>query len=455
MIKTPAERKSGHAPQHDPPTVAGEDAVAPVVIPAPTNSETPAARRQWWWWVIIAVIGAALWYYRLTWMPWVSLGGADRKTKAEPRPIPVRTAIAVQRDLPLYIDSLIGTVAPQSIVTVRSRVDGQLMKLHFAEGQVVKEGQLLAEIDPRAFEASLQQARGQQARDEANLKLAKLTVARSRELFRTRSVAQQIIDEQEAQVLMYEAALKADAGLVENARLQVEYTRITAPISGRVGLNLVDPGNIIRANDPAGLVVITQLQPITVVFTIPQDEIPRVMKSHSDAHPLGVDAYNRDFGTKLAAGKLAAFDNQIDQASGTLRLKGLFENKDNSLFPNQFVIARLMVETRKDAIVIPSAGVQRGPNGIFSYVVKPDGESIEIRDIKVGPSEGGDTIIDSGLKAGEVVIIDGVDKLTDKSKVKIADAPKDSTKSEKKEGSARQGETSPGRKKGAGRQKAS
>ena len=390
-------------------------------------------KANWWLWGFLLIAAGAGWHYRETWLPWVSASFARKAPQKGPtRPVPVRTATVQQRDMPLYLDAL-GTVTALKTVTLRSRVDGEVMKVAFSEGQVVHEGDILAEIDPRPFDAQKQQAQGQLAKDEANLKLARLTLDRSKELLKRNAISQQTIDEQTAQVQQLEGTVKADEGVLATAQLQLTYCQIKAPISGRIGLRLVDQGNTVRANDPNGLAVITQLQPIAMVFTIPQDDIPRVMKQTKAGKTLGVDAYNRDFKVKLATGKLQAFDNQIDATTGTLRLKASFDNDDGLLFPNQFVNARLLVDTREKSVLVPSAAIQRGPNDIFVYVVNSD-ESVDRRIIELGPAEGGETSITSGLKAGEVVVIDGVDKLTKDSKVSVREPDQKAGGGKKKPG---------------------
>lgn len=380
------------------------------------------------WWLrllVICVVGAA-WSYRVTWWPWVApiFSGSPPPPKPAARVVPVVTAEARRRDVNLFLNGL-GTVTAFNSVTVRSRVDGELMKVAFSEGQMVQEGELLAEIDPRPFDVQREQAEGQLAKDEATLKAAKLTLARLRGLLATKSATAQEVDEQAALVQQAEGAIQTDQALVANAQLQLTYCRIVAPISGRIGLRLVDEGNIVRANDPNGLAVITQLQPIAVLFTIPQDDIARVQKQMRHDRTPTVDAFDRDFQTKLATGKLLAIDNQVDPTTGTLRLKAVFENEDGLLFPNQFVNARLLVDTKHDALVVPSAAVQRGPNSTFVYVVQPD-DTVELRNVVVGPTEGTETTIESGLQAGEVVVTDGIDKLQPRAKISRRDKAKDS-----------------------------
>jgi len=298
------------------------------------------------------------------------------------------------------------------------------MKVAFTEGEMVSEDELLAEIDSRLYEAQLKQAEGQLTKDKANLELAKLTLARNQELRRSNSAAMQQIDEAAAQVHQLEGTIQTDEAMVDHAKLQLSYCQITAPISGRIGLRLVDQGNIVHANDPMGIAVITQVQPIALVFTIPQDDIPRVQKRLLEGQTLTVDAYDRDFKTKLDTGKLLAIDNQVDSTTGTLRLKAEFDNKGGHLFPNQFVNVRLLVDTRRDAILVDGAAVQRGPNSTFVYVVKSD-ETVDLRTVVTGPSEGSETSIESGLTTGETVVTDGIDKLQRGSKVTTREKDKE------------------------------
>lgn len=376
-----------------------------------------------WVWLICCMLATAAWYYRQMWWPWVEpLLPLKAPTPSKPaaRVIPVVTAAVRQRDMHLYLNGL-GTATPFKTVTVRSRVEGELVKIGFTEGQMVREGDLLAEIDPRAFEVQRDQAEGQLARDEAALKSVNLTLTRYQDLLKSKTIAQQQIDDQVALVQQAEGALRADQALVANAKLQLSYCRIEAPISGRIGLRLVDEGNIVRANEPTGLAVITQLQPITVIFTIPQDEIARVQQQSRDGRVLEVDAFDRDFKLKLASGALAAIDNQVDPTTGTVRLKAVFGNEDGLLFPNQFVNARLLVETRPSVLVVPSAAVQRGPASPFVYVVRAD-ETVELRSVVLGPSEGIETSIASGLEPGEAVVTEGIDKLQPGAKVSLREA---------------------------------
>ena len=290
----------------------------------------------------------------------------------------------------------------------------------YTEGQLVNEGDLLAEIDPRPFQAQLEQAEGTLARDQATLKLARLTLARGEELLKTRAIAPQQVDEEAAQVRVMEGTVQTDEGLVENAKLQLQYCKIIAPITGRIGLRLVDQGNMVHANDVVGIAVITQLQPISLVFPVPQDNIPRVQKRMNEGGELPVIAFDRDLKNELATGALSAIDNQVDATTGTLRFKARFENADNMLFPNQFVNVRLLIDTRRNAVVAPTAAIQRGPTGLFVYVVKED-ETVDWRPVKTGHSEGTETVVTEGLQPGELVVTDGLEKLKKEAKVTIRD----------------------------------
>jgi multidrug efflux system membrane fusion protein len=283
------------------------------------------------------------------------------------------------------------------------------MKVHFQEGQTVGVGSLLAEIDPRPFEVQLQQAEGQFLRDQALLDNARLDHKRYKVLIEQDSIARQQLDTQEALVRQYEGTVKIDQGTVENAKL---------PLSGRIGLRLVDTGNIIHANDTNGLAVITQLQPITVLFSIPEDNVPAVVNKLKEKKPITVEAYDRAQLHKITTGYLLTIDNQIDPTTGTVKLKALFPNSGNELFPNQFVNAKLLLDTRKDAIIIPQAAVQRGQKGAFVYTIKPDMTS-SVRPIKLGPADGDEVSVEEGLSAGEMVVVEGADKLREGSKVDL------------------------------------
>jgi membrane fusion protein, multidrug efflux system len=365
--------------------------------------------------VVLAIIAGGWWFFanRSAQPSAPGRGGADPNAKA----LPVVAAQARQGSIDVYLSAL-GTVTPRNMVTVRSRVDGQLMRVAFREGQLVKTGDLLAEIDPRPFEVQLTQAQGQLAKDQALLKNAQLDLERYRTLLSQDSISKQQVDTQESLVRQYEGTVKADQGQVDNAKLQLVYSRITAPISGVVGLRQVDPGNIIHASDTNGLVVITQLQPITVIFPIPEDNLPQVAARLRSSTPVAVDAWDRAQKTKLATGKLLTLDNQIDTTTGTIKLRAEFANDDGALFPNQFVNVRLASETRTGATLVPSAAVLRGSPGTFVYLVKDD-KSVTVAPVKLGPVQGETTAIESGIAPGDMVVVDGTDKLREGAKVEL------------------------------------
>jgi len=382
--------------------------------PSSANSRPNVSHRSRWGWLITVIllsgVSAAGWYYQEKWLPTLTawLKGSGPPPRARP-PIPVLTAAATKRNMDLYLNGL-GTVTSLKTATIRSQVEGAIINVDFTEGEMVYKGRPLVEIDPRPFVIQRDQALAQVERDKAALEIANLNLTRLKNLLPKMVVNQQQVDEQIALVKQAEGAIKAGEALVANADLQLDYCKITAPIEGRIGLRLVDAGNIVRANDPNGLAVITQLEPIGLVFTIPQDDIPRVQKRMRAGRALTVEAYDRDFQTKLDSGKLTAIDNQVDAMTGTLKLKAEFENDDHILFPNQFVNTRMLVDTIENAIVVPSSAVQRGPDSTFVWFVKDD-ETVDKRDVIVGPSEGTETVIKSGLAVGEVVVTDGVDKL--------------------------------------------
>jgi len=381
------------------------------------NAQRPRPRSQWWLWLLVlAVLGCG--GYWLLEKSWERLPlAAEPAARPVPQGVPVIVAAARQGDMPVYLTGL-GSVTAYNTVTVKSRVDGQLIKIAFREGQFVGQGDLLAEIDPRPFEVQLEQAQGQMARDVALLKDAKINLARNQQLLAKQLIAKQQVDDLAAAVGQYEGAIKVDQGLIDNARLQLTYCHITAPISGRVGLRLVDVGNMVHATDQTGLLVITQVQPIAVLFTIPEDNLPPILKKLQADERLPVEAYDRAGQTKIATGSLLTVDNQIDQSTGTTRLKAVLENQDNALFPNQFVNVRLLLDVRRGAVIAPVAAIQRGSQGTFVYVVKTD-KTVEVRQITVGPTAGTDAVIEAGLSPAEMVVVDGVDKLRAGSTVQI------------------------------------
>jgi membrane fusion protein, multidrug efflux system len=385
--------------------------------PPETRLEATGRRRAVWVAVtllVIAIVAAGAWLvFRKGSEAPPGGGRADPNAKA----LPVVASQVRQGNIDVYLNAL-GTVTPRNVVTVRSRIDGQLMQVSFREGQIVHAGDLLAQIDPRPFEVQLTQAQGQLAKDQALLKNAQLDLERYRTLLSQDSISKQQVDTQESLVRQYEGTVKADQGQVDNAKLQLVYSRVTAPISGVVGLRQVDPGNIIHASDTNGLVVIAQLQPITVVFPIPEDNLPQVVVRQRAGTPIAVEAYDRSQQNKLATGKLAAVDNQIDTTTGTVKLRAEFPNDDNALFPNQFVNVRMIAQTRADATLVPSAAVQRGAPGTFVYVVKQD-RSVSVAPVKVGAVQGETTAVDSGVVVGDTVVVDGIDRLREGAKVEL------------------------------------
>lgn len=331
--------------------------------------------------------------------------------------VSVVTAPVVQGDLPVTLNAL-GTVSPLATVTVKTQIAGRLVAIGFQEGQIVKVGDFLAEVDPRPYQIALDQAQGQLVRDTALLHNAQIDLTRYRTLAEQDSIPQQQADTQAYLVHQYDGTVKSDQAMVDNARLNLEYCHIVAPVSGRVGLRQVDQGNYVQTSDPNGIVVITQLQPISVIFTLPEDNVPAVM-SRLAAATLPVTAYDRALVTKLAEGKLRTVDNQIDTTTGMVRLRAEFDNRDNRLFPNQFVTTLLLVDTLKGATLVPSAAVQRGAPGTFVYVVDGD-RVVHLQPVKLGPTDGERVAVLSGATVGAQVVVDGADKLRDGAKVTLA-----------------------------------
>ena len=333
------------------------------------------------------------------------------------KPMPVMVGTAIKGDINVVLSAL-GNVTPVNNVTVKTRVDGQLVRLAFTEGQTVKAGDLLAEVDPRTYQAQLAQAEGQLARDQALLQNAKLDLQRYQTLLSQDSISKQQVDTQAALVRQYDGTVKLDQGNVDNARVQLSYTRITAPVPGRVGLRQVDPGNIVHASDTNGIVVITQIDPITVIYSIPEDSLPKVMPRLQSGDKLPVEAWDRGQTTQLARGVLMTVDNTIDNTTGTVKLRAQFPNQNAMLFPNQFVNVRMRVDTLRDVVIVPGAAIQRGTQGTFVYVVGDDNK-VALRLVKLGVTEGDRVSVAQGLQPGERVVIDGADKLRDGSPVEV------------------------------------
>jgi membrane fusion protein, multidrug efflux system len=377
---------------------------------------TRAVARGWWKWALgaacAALVGTAVLSKAASGRAGVSAPAA-RSAIA----IPVVAAHTRVGDKGVYLTGL-GTVTALRTVTVRTQVDGQLVTVAFNEGQLVRAGELLGQIDPRPFQVQLEQAEGQSAKDAATLNNARVDLKRYQALVEQDAVPKQQLDTQVSLVQQLEATLKSDQAQIDSARLNLTYARITSPLTGRIGLRLVDPGNIVHTTDANGIAVIAQRQPIAVVFTIPQDSLPVVQKQMSAGRQLAVDAYDRGFETKLASGVLSAIDSQIDPTTGTIKLKATFANEHDELFPNQFVNARLMVDTVKSAVIVPAAAIQRGPglslpNGsqkTFVYVVTA-ANVVEARDVTVSFTDNDETVVSGGLAAGDVVVTDGVERL--------------------------------------------
>jgi len=367
--------------------------------------------------VLAGLVGAGAWIANgrqaRTQQQAKATGGSAAGQQTRPVPVvvtPVRTG-----DLSVYLTAL-GSVTPLNIVTVKSRVDGQLMKTHFTEGQVVHAGDLLAEIDPRPFQAQLTQAEGQLARDQANLANTRLDLERYQRLAQQEMIARQQLDTQQMIVNQAEASIKMNVGQIDAIKLQLTYCRITAPITGRVGLRLVDPGNVVKAADAGGLVVIAQLEPIALVFSVPEDSLQSILRRFRSGTKVPVDAFDREGRTKIATGALVAIDNQIDPATGTVRLKASFGNTDGVLYPNQFVNARVLIDVLHDAVLAPAEAIQRGPQGAYVYVVKPD-KVVQMRRVQLGPSEAGVVAVRDGVADSEALVVDGVEKVQDGARV--------------------------------------
>ncbi len=400
--------------QQTPPVQEKEAPVRPSI-----GGDTRRKRSAWrWLWLPFLVLAGALAYHYFPKGVSAPAGQETAGAGQRPRGLMVIQAVAAKAErgnIPVYLTGL-GAVTPIYTVTVKTVVDGQLMNVAYTEGQMVKQGDLLAQIDPRPFQVQLEQAEGQLVRDRALLENANIDLKRYQTLWKQDAIPQQQLATQDALVKQYEGNVKTDQGQIDSAKLNLVYSRITSPITGRIGLRLVDPGNIVHAADANGLLVITQLQPITVIFTIAEDQLPEVMKRFAGGRKIDVDAFDRAMAKKLASGTLQTVDNQIDQTTGTVKMRAVFANADNSLFPSQFVNARMLVQEKSGVTLIPNAAVQRNSQSTYVWLVKPD-QTVTVRPIVTGTVEGDRSEVVSGLSPGDEVITDGVDKLQEGGKV--------------------------------------
>ncbi len=394
----------------------------------PLGGESGSKGHRWLWIVALAVvIAVGFWYFRGSRSSTEAQGpggpGGAAAGKGQGRQgagaggfvVPVVVASAQRGDLPVYFNGL-GTVTAFNTVTVRSRVDGQITKINFQEGQFVHQGQDLVDIDSRPFQVQLEQAEGQLAKDQAQLRDVQVNYERFQLLYKEGVIPKQQVDTQGAQVGQFEGSIKGDQGAIDSAKLQIVYSHVTAPISGRVGLRLVDVGNIVHATDSTGLLVITQLQPIAVIFSLPQDQLPQVASRLQRGEQLVVDAYDRDDSTKIESGKLLTIDNQIDTTTGTYKLKSVFSNDRNTLFPNQFVNVHLLADVKRNLVIVPAPAIQRGPQGTYVYVVQ-SGNTAKIQSVTIAQSTADKVGLSAGVNPGDSVVVDGQDKLQDGSKI--------------------------------------
>jgi len=394
------------------PTLKSRD---PVRQEAPVSRHRPAWRRALWIGVLVVVALGVAWWIHTRPGP-----AAPTGRFAATGTMPVVAAVAQKGDVNVILNQL-GTVTPLATVTVKTQINGQLLRIAFTEGQLVKQGDLLAEIDARPYQLTLEQAQGQLAKDQATLKDAQLDLERYQTLVKQDSIAKQTLDTQAATVGQLIGSVKTDQAQIDAAKLNITYCHITAPITGKVGLRQVDQGNYVQTSDANGLVVLTQMQPISVVFTVPEDNLPAILKQVHAGAVLQAEAYDRSGTVKLATGKLATIDNQIDTTTGTLKMRAEFANEDEVLYPNQFVNIRLLVNTLHGVIVIPTAAIQRGAPGTFVYLVNAD-STVAVRAVKLGPSEGENVAVTSGLNPDDRVVVDGADKLREGSKISLREA---------------------------------
>lgn len=391
--------------------------------PHPSRPEAPVSERRrrsrlrplLWLLLVAAIVGAGVWYFPRP--------DTQQKNVGRPQsgaPIPIGVAPVQKGDMPVTLSQL-GTVTPLATVTVKTQINGYLTEVAFQEGQMVKKGDFLAQIDPRPYQVALEQAEGQLAKDQALLKDAQIDLARYNTLVAQNSIATQTRDTQTYLVAQYQAAIKSDQAQVDAQKLNLVYCHIVSPVTGRVGLRQVDAGNYVQTSDPNGIVVVTQLQPISVIFTLPEDNLPEVFKRWHEGAVLPVTAYDRTGATELDKGTLNTIDNQIDTSTGTVKLRAMFNNEQWVLFPNQFVNVQLIVDTMHDVEIVPSAAIQRGAPGTFVYVAKPD-HTVAVEKVKLGPTDGQRIAILSGLQPGESVVVDGADRLRDGAKITLAAA---------------------------------
>jgi membrane fusion protein, multidrug efflux system len=393
-----------------------------------TSSPKPRRRRLWWIAAALIVLAGGDWAWEQgTFLPSKTARSAGANRKAGGGPVPVHAASVQKRDFPVILDGL-GTVQPINTVTVRSRVDGQIVKVGFEEGEMVKQGDLLAQIDPAPFQAALDQAIAKLAQDQATLRNTKQDLERTTTLAKQGNATQQLLDQRVAAVASATALVQADEAAIEAAKVQLAYTTIRSPLTGRAGFRLVDPGNIVHANDQNGILTITQVEPIAVVFTAPEQEVPAITGAMKGG-PLQVTASTSDGKTVLAKGTLRLIDNQVDLATGTIRLKASFDNKDRALWPGLSVTTRLLIKTIKDVVVVPDSAVQRGPNGLFAYVVR-DNATAELRNLEVSRIEDGQALVDKGLAAGERIVTSGFYRVEPGGPVQVLDMQSSATAAE-------------------------
>src|ERR1700691_1206928 len=371
----------------------------------PSNPPPPRRRRRLWIWILLLLLLGAGGYYFWSRKPPAATTGKNggQKGQGGGGAAPVDAAKAVKGNIGVYVTGL-GAVTPIYTVTIHTRVDGELMQILYKEGDLVKKGDKLAEIDPRPYQAQLTQYEGQLIRDQALLDNARIDQTRYETLIKQNAIPEQQLATQIALVKQDEGTVKNDEGLIESVKVDLVYCNITAPITGRIGLRLVDPGNIVQTTDTTGLLVITQLQPISVIFTISEDQLPAIFAKQSAGQKLPVDAFNREMTKKLVSGTLTTIDNQIDQTTGTVKLRATFDNAHNELFPNQFVNARLLQQEKLGVVLVPSAAVQRNSSSTYVYVVNPD-STVTVRQVKVGTSDDNNTEITSGVNEGEIVVL--------------------------------------------------